>query len=523
VNLRSRRRSPAPVPTALTVLLLTAVAAGVSACGSSSNSSAAATAAAPSVFKIGQAEQFNSLDPDLAEQNDALEVINQFGGTLTRFTPDASRVVPGLAKSWTVSDDGKTYTFSLRPGLKFSTGAPLTASDVVASWNRYMTDKHNVNIGLFADVSKLTAPSAQTVVIHLKGSDPSFLQVIAEPNFIVSPGADLKDPAKFYLHPISDGPYEVQSFSSSGHGATLVRNPHYYGPKPAVKELQFEYVSDANTRLIELKSGQLDLAQDITPDTASQLTGSTKPVNTTLYGGWYLYVNIRHPPLSNVNVRKAISLAIDRGQLINTVWNGSPKPLYGFFPTSMPPWHENTLPIGPNVKQAKALLAGTPCAHGCTINLLVRSDASYYADMASIIQQNLAAIGIKLNLQQADASTAGTDEENGAFQLAVGGLTDYTNVPDGFLEYGLLSNGGIDALFSGYDSARMDGLIKTVLSVSGQKRLDAMNQINSLYAQDVPSIPLLDWDWINGERSSLTHWVTPTPSFFVYATASTGS
>jgi peptide/nickel transport system substrate-binding protein len=182
----------------------------------------------------------------------------------------------------------------------------------------------------------------------------------------------------------------------------------------------------------------------------------------------------------------------------------------------MKPWHQDTLPKGPNVSDAKKLLAGTQCANGCTLDLIVRSDATYYSDMAAILQQNLNQIGIKLNLVSEDAATAGTDEYKGNFQLALGGLTDYTNVPDGFLVYGLQSNGGIYALFSGYDSPKMDSLIQTALTTGGQTRLNAMDQINNLYAQDVPSIPLIDWTTVSAQRTDTTKWAVPTPSAFLY-------
>ncbi len=508
----------------LPVLAVVAVAAG---CGSSSSSSSSGSGGAsgpapPAVFKVGLAEQFRDLDPDTALQNDELEIINLIGGTLTQYSSDGTEVEPGLAASWKVNTAGTEYTFTLRPGLKFSDGSPLAASDVVASFNRYMTDKNNANVGLFSGIKSVTAPDDTTAVITLKAPSGSFLALIAQPNFIISPASGLADPKSFYQNPISSGQYMIKSFTPST--TTLVRNPNYYGPKRAVAQMQFIYVKDTNTRIIQVKSGQLDLAQNIPLNTAGQLTGSSTAVYTPLYGGFYFYTNIRKGALANVNVRQAISLAVDRQQLSTSVWGGKAAPLYSFYPSTMTPWHMDTVTQGPDVAKAKDLLKGTPCASGCTIDLIVRSDASYYQDMAAIVQQNLDQIGIKLNLESVDAATAGEDEYNGDFELAIGGLTDYADIPDGFLVYGLQSDGGIYALFSGYDSKEMDNLIVTAKETVDQPRLDAMTSINNLYGKDLPSIPLIDWVAVSGQRTDTVQWVKPLPSVFLYvAPAPTGS
>jgi ABC-type transport system substrate-binding protein len=508
------------------LLLVGAAALAVAGCGSSSSPSSSGGGGgtpAPAVFKVGLAEQFRNLDPDTALQNDELEIINLIGGTLTQFSgPGAGSVVPGLASSWTITAGGTVYTFKLRPGLKFSDGTPLVAADVAASFKRYLTDKNNANIGLFSSIKTVTAPNPTTAVFTLKDPSGSFLTLLAEPNFIISPAAGLADPKTFYLKPISAGEYMISKFTPSQ--TTLVRNPNYFGPKRAIPQLQFIYVKDTNTRIIQVRSGQLDLAQNIPVDTASQLTGNSTAIYTPLFGAFYFYTNIRSGALANVNVRQAISLAIDRSQLNTLVWGGKATPLYSFYPSIMTPWHMDTVATGPNITKAKSLLVGTPCASGCTLNLIVRSDASYYQDMASIVQQNLEQIGIKLHLQSVDAATAGTDEYDGKFQLAIGGLTDYADVPDGFLVYGLQSNGGIYGLFSGYDSKPMDSLIKTAVENVGAKRLAAMTAINNLYGKDLPSIPLINWVNVSGQTSDTVHWAQPTPSAFLYvAPAPSGS
>jgi peptide/nickel transport system substrate-binding protein len=499
-------------------LVLTAVAAAsvtlVSACGGASSGSSAAATTPPARFTIGMNEIFHNLDPDQAVLEAPLQILNLVGGTLTQFNADASQVQPGLASKWSTSADGLTYTFTLRPGLTFSDGSALHASDVAASFEREVNDKANANAGVVSNWKSITAPNDTTVVMTLSHQQPSLLSLLADGELgTVSPAAGVADAKNFYLKPISAGQYQIQSFSVSDAATVLTVNPHYYGPKPAVKELDFRYINDVNTRIVQLKSGAIDMALTLPENTLNQLTGNVTGVVTPGYGGYYLYMNDRGSPLSDVNVRQAISLAIDRKQLSQTVWAGKAPALYGFEGSQFSD-HENVLPTAVDTAKARQLLQGTPCAHGCNLNLMVRTGQS--SDMASIVAQQLSAIGIHVSLQLTDPSIAGTNEANGKYQMEIGALYDYANRPDIMLTYGLQSDGGINALYSGYSSKQMDALIHTVYAEGGAARSAAMRQISELYGKDLPFAPLLEYAFVNGEKSSLTKWVTFEPSSYLH-------
>jgi ABC-type transport system substrate-binding protein len=277
--------------------------------------------------------------------------------------------------------------------------------------------------------------------------------------------------------------------------------------------LDFKYINDVNTRIVQLKSGAIDMALTLPENTLNQLTGNVTGLVTPGYGGYYLYMNDRISPLSDVNVRQAISLAVDRNQLSQIVWAGKAPALYGFTGSRFSD-HANVLPTGVNVAKARQLLQNTPCAHGCNLTLMVRTGQS--DDMASILAQQLSNIGIHLSLQRTDPSIAGTNEANGKYEMEIGALYDYANRPDIMLTYGLQSDGGINALYSGYSSKQMDALIRTAEAQGGAARATAMQQINQLYAKDLPFAPLLEWAFVNGERSSLTKWVTFEPSSYLH-------
>jgi ABC-type transport system substrate-binding protein len=501
-------------------LVLAAVATGsialVSACGGASNGgqSSGQSSTPPARFVIGMSEVFHNLDPDQAVLESPLQILNLVGGTLTQFNADASQVEPGLATKWSTSADGLTYTFTLRPGLTFSDGSSLHASDVAATFEREVNDKANANAGVVSNWKSITAPNDTTVVMQLAKPQPSLLSLLADPELgTVSPAAGVADAKNFYLKPISAGPYKIGSFSVSDGATVLEVNPRYYGPKPAVKEIDFRYINDVNTRIVQLKSGAIDMALTLPENTLKQLTGNVTGVVTPGYGGYYLYMNDRGSPLSDVNVRQAISLAIDRKQLSETVWEGKAPPLYGFEGSRFSD-HLNVVPTAVDTAKAKQLLQGTPCAHGCSLSLMVRTGQS--SDMASIVAEQLSAIGIHVSLQLTDPSIAGTNEGSGKYQMEIGALYDYANRPDIMLTYGLQSDGGINALYSGYSSKQMDALIHTVYAEGGAARSAAMRKISELYGKDLPFAPLLEYAFVNGEKTNLTKWVTFEPSSYLH-------
>ena len=129
----------------------------LSACGSSGEPSGDA-AKPPQSVAIGMRSQVTSLDPDRALSQEQIEILNLSSGTLTQFSADGSSIEPGLASDWTVSSDGLTYTLNLRPDLKFSDGSALHAADVVASFQRSMSDEANVNAGLISAMGQCDGP-----------------------------------------------------------------------------------------------------------------------------------------------------------------------------------------------------------------------------------------------------------------------------------------------------------------------------------------------------------------------------
>ncbi len=488
ISLSSWPRGGAPRAALVSVLAVaTLVASGCA--GSSASNGKSSGATVPRTVNVGVNSHINTLDPDKAIEPNELAALGLVAGTLTATDPQGQNTHLSLATSQDVSSDGLIYTYRLKPGLKFSDGTPVTAADYAASVQRSIDDKANVHASFYAPIASVEASDTQTIVFHLKRPYASLPTVISQPEFAVFPANALADKA-FFQKPISAGAYIVKSFPSANQ-ISLTVNPNYAGHAPAIHDLVFQYIQDPGTRIAELRSGQIQYAADLPTNALSQIAGGNLRVEATkLFQGIYLYVNDRNAPLNDEKVREAISLAIDRNKLNQIAYSGKSSPLLGFLPDTMT-YHEANLP-GYDAAQAKSLIQQSSCAGGCSFKIMVRNGLTAYIDIASIIQQQLKAIGIDVQLDQVDPSIAASREMDGSYQTEVNGLISRADFPDGFLTLGLLSTGAIHALYSGYASAPTDAAIGDAIANADAKRAAAMKQINAQFAKDLPYIPLLN-------------------------------
>lgn len=439
------------------------------------------------------------LEPNKVSDGVSLHVLHLIAGTLTEYKPgQQTGIQPGLASSWTLAPDGRKLTVKLYPGLQFSDGEPLTAKDVAASFKYFLDDKANVNAGQLQPIASVVANGDDVVDFALKSAYPSLPSVLAMPNFLIMPAGKIAS-AGFMKSPISAGPYSLQSWGG-GDTVTLSRNEKYHGAKPTIAKLKVVTVPDSASREAQLRAGQIDVAGNMPPTTIADLAGVADVATSTLNGGEYLGINDRRGPLSNAAVRRAISQAIDREEISRITFNGKAKPMDDFFPSSMK-WHTPSFSIKPDPAAAKRALAGTPCAHGCTFTMMMRNaDNQSIQQAAVIIQKQLKPIGITIKISSVDKSVWGSALGDGTFDMTVITLSDYVDIPDGLLTWGLISDGGVSALFSGYKSAAMDKAAKTAIGSDGAERENALSDVHRIFAQDMPYVPLIDLLQVTASR-----------------------
>lgn len=476
---RTRRRALVGAP------MVSLVALTMVACGGGSGSSGAADG----TLRIALPAKVQTLDPDQAYNYADVNALALIGGTLYTLQPDGT-VQPGLAESAEASADGLSWTVTLRDGLVFSDGAPLTAADVVASFQRAMTDESNAYAGLVAKFAGVTAPDDTTVVINLDAAYPSLPTVLSEPALMIMPASGLEQGADFFQDPVSAGQFRLTT-ELGASTMTFEANENYWGPDPVVSTVTFETVPDANTRLAQVQSGQLDLAFPIPAELASQAQGDTRVEAPAGFGWTALVPRNTVAPFDDPRVRTAISDVLDRDRMASVAWSGLIDPLKGFWPSTMP-GYDDSVSVAPDVDAARAALQGTTCQDGCAATLIYDTQYPAYAQLALIAKDNLAQIGIDVSIQSLDSVTFTNRAYAGDFELAMIGTYDYVPIPDGLLNYNLLSTGGQQANFSGYVSPEMDALIAQAGTTDGDARQQVLGQINQLFLQDAPYSVLND-------------------------------
>ena len=492
---------------------LALLSAGAIAAWGGATSGGANAAAAPKSITVAWASKMDALDPDIGFANQALAAFHLIGGNLYEIRANG-KTVPGLAQSGTASANGLKWTFRLRAGLKFSDGKPLTSADVKATIDRAKADKSNGYAGLFAPITSVTAPDPQTAIFNLSRKYPSLPTILAEPEFLIMPKAGLAKGKSFFSAPISAGPYKLVKWGG-GNDSTYALNTNYWGPKPLISEIRYTTIADFNSRLSQLQSGQIDAAVDLPPSVLKQL-GSGGKVHAevvSVYGFASLNMWLAKAPLNNANVRKAISLAIDRGRIVKDVWDGQITAMSSFWPPSMDGF-DKSASVARDVAGAKKLLAGTPCASGCTLKMQYTDSYAASEQSALIIQSNLNEIGIKTQLVKLENAIWFNNMYNGKYQLSVSNLYDYANVPDGMIAYGVLKDGGLNANYSGWNSAAAAKQSQTAIVSSGAARAAALDGINKAFVKDQPYATLTTYGVVFASRLDKS-LVSLTPAEFI--------
>jgi len=309
----------------------------------------------------------NSLDPGTYNGVNAERVIRRVFEGLTAIEPGGTDVVPALAESWEISDDGLTYTFHLRSGVLFHDGTPLTAEAVAFSLERTIKEDHPlygtatwgyspVWLGGIADTEAL---DDLTLRVTLEQPDASFLAKLTLPgSLIISPAAASADPQNFARNPVGTGPFVFDHWEA-GSNIVLKRFEDYWGDLDQPLEVVYRWIAEDQARLAALLAGEADLIVPVPADFVPLLNAN--PSVTVLQQPgihiWYLGLNTERGPTADVNVRKALAHAIDRTQITDHILNGTA--ILADSPLVPDSWayEENVTRYEYDVERARELLA----------------------------------------------------------------------------------------------------------------------------------------------------------------------
>ncbi|MEO7979779.1 MAG: peptide ABC transporter substrate-binding protein [Sporichthyaceae bacterium] len=342
---RRVRRQVAAVSTALLVAATTLAGATVPASGAAGD---------PTTFTVGIKQDIDSLNPFTGIVASAYEMYQMNYETLTDYGQKDFSTQPALAESWETSEDGLTWTYHLRPGLKWSDGQPLTSADVVYTFNRVINGKYEqTNYGNYvAAITSVKATDDTTVVFTVKQPTPVMLHlyVYILPEHVWK-GIDEKAVRKFANEPgpggvVGSGPYVVTEHQK-GQFLRFKANPHYYGGQPKVDEVVFRVFQNDDSLAQALKRGEIDFADDLGANVFQSLEGAEGVTTVDArYSGFNeiafnagaalddgTRIGDGHPALEDPKLRVALSYAVDKDALVQRVYGGHATPGDSFIPS----------------------------------------------------------------------------------------------------------------------------------------------------------------------------------------------
>ena len=358
--------------------------------------SAGAAFATNTDISIGMVLEPPNLDPTggAAAAIDEVVYANVFEG-LTRFASDGA-VIPGLAESWDISDDGLTYTFNLRAGVTFHDGTDFTAEDAVFSLDRARAeDSTNAQPSLFAGIDSVTAADDTTLVVTLAAPNGSFLFNMAwgDAVMVAPESADTLE-----TNPIGTGPFAFAEWVQ-GDRVELTRYDGYWGDPVALEAATFRFISDPNAAFAAMMAGDVDAFPNFpAPETLAQFEADSRftVIVGSTEGETILSTNNQAEYLSDVRVRQAIAQAINRQDIIDGAMFGYGTPIGSHFAPHNPDYVDLTgfAPYDPDA--ARALLAEAG-AEGITLRLML-PPPSYARRGGEIVAAQLRDIGLNIEI-----------------------------------------------------------------------------------------------------------------------------
>src|ERR1035437_4081252 len=423
-----------------------------------------------------------------------------------------NKVIPGIAKTWTISPNGLTYTFDLRPGVKFSNGQPVTAQDVAWSLNQFGNPKVNSVMAVLAvGYHHASVVNSSTVSITLTHPVAAFLNNIATFAAAVLPeNLVKKEGASFWKHPVGSGPFVLQSFVSGSH-VTFVRNPYYWDkPLPYLNKVTFNCARDSNSRLLDLESGQAQIADLIAPSQIPTLEANKKLVlaqhNIPAWIG--LYPNEKYKPLANLDVRLAIADAIDRKLIKKEIFHGIgtiPNNVFGHLKydgsnSQVPPYKYD-------VAEAKKLMVKAGYPHGFNLTLQYPIGFDYFGQLTLLVKQELGAIGIKVTLVPLATATMTTNWSLMKYQLTFFGsiISSDIPLPDEYAAFEAdPTSSGLNGFFTGWKNLKIWAMVQKFTSTtSDASRALQWPKIQEAFMQQQPAINVLDYPIVTAHAKDI--------------------
>ena len=485
----------------------------VAACSSSSSSSAApgtsssssaAAGAAGAVIKAGIITPTGAINPVTVADQGGLDMLAQTGEYLC-LSGQTLNLTPVLATSWTPNSTADVWTFKIRQGVKFHNGAPLTADDVVYTFQLHTTTKNGSN-SLSALPNTVLKPSGvvkvddYTVAFHLEAPNGNFPYLVSSDNYNVIILPKGYNPASWQSSFIGTGPFVLGSYTPKV-GATFTRNEQYWGKKALPSQTQFTFYDTQSPSILALTGGTIDVVGQFSVSGGQALlNGGYNIIKLKSSAHRELSMRNDQAPFTDPRVRQAIALTLNRPAIVTALFKGyadvgNDSPFAPVFPSTNTSVAQRTQ----NISQAKSLLAAAGHPSGFSTQLVTEMTQEI-PEYAQIVVQSAAAIGVKINLK--------VESSSAYYGKATFGNSDWLDATMSLVDYG---HRGVPNVFLGAP-------LETINATTGSGAWNAAHfnnsQYNKLVAQYTAASDLSTQRSLAGQIETLL--LAQTPIIFGY-------
>jgi peptide/nickel transport system substrate-binding protein len=369
-------------------------------------------------------------------------VTSHIGGTLLAVNPETNDLEPYLAEEYNVSEDGKTITFKIRQGVTFTDGTKVTAQVFKDTFDRILNPETGATVAasLIAGIQSTSAPDDQTFVIELAAPSAPFLRNLASQGYLqpLSKAEIEKQGDEYGRNPIGAGPFIFKEWVT-GQSITLERNKDFNWPKAFSKnqgkaypdQMVYKFIADEQTMLAALDSGSVDIAMNVSPKNVQKYRNNPNyyVLEAERQGlGLFLEMNLEDEVLSDLNVRKALNMAINKDAIIKAVLSGEGTPAYGPIPATIFGYDSNVEKYGHKLDKDKAVSLLESSGYSKNSNGMMEKDGkeltfelsimAQYNQAAQMVQAMLKEIGITVNIQSMEAGTLIEKVSQGEYDLS---------------------------------------------------------------------------------------------------------
>ncbi len=509
----------------------------LAACGKKGDSSAAGSSSDSAATAGGTLSYYinnpTCIDPYNVQEDQGTQVCFQLFDALTTYDYDKEAIVGLAAESFEANEDATEFTFKLREGATFHNGDAVDAESFKRAWTRVVNAKSKVAdeygpsevsyhlslvegydelaAGDTDEFSGLSCPDDLTLVVKLSSAYADFPYVASHPALSPVPAAAEDDAKNFYLAPIGNGPFQMDGKWEDGQEINLVKYDDYYGDNKAkIDGIHFSIQKDVETAYKEFQAGNLDICDVPVAqiDAAVKDRGESEDGYTMSEGHhmllgsepstYYLTCNNTAEPFNNADLRKGISLAINREAICTTLFKGTRTPADGIIPPGIAGYEEGAWEFAKYDVDAAAeyldkagYTAGSDGSRGLKLTLSYNQDGGHKEIMESIIG-DLEKVGIEVESDTPEWSALLDQYQSFDYQFGrLGWIADYP-IMDNFL-YPLFHSDSIGGdNRSGYSNTEVDkGINEARATVDDDERLEKLHAVDKQIASDCPIIPIM--------------------------------